>query len=155
MNDRIEFSMNCVAELSPAEVEAIKALLREYNRAANPELWAKFDASQAEPQNLHVAGYSVAGELIGGLLATTALSWLKINIMAVREDYRGQGLGAQLLQTAEQEAIRRDCQYSFLDTMDYQAPEFYRKCGYIIAGTIADWDSHGHTKYFFTKSLSS
>jgi hypothetical protein len=54
---------------------------------------------------------------------------------------------------AEQDAIRRRCKYVFLDTMDYQAPEFYQNLGYRIAGQIEDWDSHGHTKYWMVRTL--
>ena len=137
-----------------AHVDAeIKNLLREFNQSANPELWAKFDDPQHGPRPLCVTAHDPNGDLIGGLLATTSMAWLRIDIMAVREGYRRQGLGKQLLAAAEAQAARRGCQYSFLDTMDYQAPEFYRKCKYVVVGTIRDWDSHGHAKYFFTKTL--
>jgi hypothetical protein len=38
--------------------------------------------------------------------------------------------------------------------MDYQAPAFYQKLGYQIAGKLEDWDSLGHSKYLFTKQLN-
>ena len=65
---------------------------------------------------------------------------------------RGQGNGAGMLQVAEAEAIRRGCQYAYVDTMDYQAPEFYQRLSYTIAGQLDDWDSHGHAKLFLVKS---
>ena len=154
MTSSDQFTTKCLTSLPESEDAQIKTLLREHNQAANPELWAKFETSEADPQNLHVVSYTLTGELIGGLLATTSLAWLKIDIMAVDEAYRGRGLGSQLLQAAEQEAIRRGCKYSFLDTMDYQAPQFYRQNGYTEAGSIADWDSHGHVKFYFTKALT-
>ena len=93
--------------------------------------------------------------MVGGLLATTSMSRLKIRIMAVREDHRRQGLGTLLLGTAEAEARRRGCKYGFLDTMGYQSPEFYRQHGYQVVGAIPDWDSHGHTKFYFTKQTET
>ncbi len=65
----------------------------------------------------------------------------------------GQGIGARMLQLAEAEAIRRGCQYAYVDTMDYQAPDFYQRLGYTIAGQLDDWDSHGHAKLFLVKKL--
>ena len=37
--------------------------------------------------------------------------------------------------------------------METQAPEFYEKAGYRVAGLLEDWDSHGNSKFFFVKDL--
>jgi hypothetical protein len=37
--------------------------------------------------------------------------------------------------------------------MSYQAPGFYERHGYEAVGVLADWDSHGHDKWLFRKSL--
>lgn len=42
-----------------------------------------------------------------------------------------------------------------LDTMSYQAPEFYVKHGYHVAGAFPDWDCHGHAKMHFPKSFTA
>lgn len=68
-------------------------------------------------------------------------------------DCRRQGLGTQILQVAEREAMARGSDRVFLDTMDYQGPEFYESCGYVRCCELADWDSHGHAKYFYAKEL--
>jgi len=57
------------------------------------------------------------------------------------------------MELAEQEATARGCRYAYVDTMDYQAPTFYRKLGYQLAGQLDDWNSRGHAKCFFTKRL--
>lgn len=94
------------------------------------------------------------GEVIGGLLALTQLSWLRISTMAVHPDWRGRGIGAGLLVEAERIAVERGCIHAHVDTMSYQAPEFYLKHGYRVAGEFPDWDSHGHAKMHFLKSLT-
>jgi len=91
---------------------------------------------------------------VGGLMAETQFKWLKVLLMAVAEGHRGRGVGRGLLAIAEREASARGCEYAFLDTMEYQAPGFYQKLGYVVAGRLEDWDSHGHAKFFFTKRLS-
>jgi ribosomal protein S18 acetylase RimI-like enzyme len=73
----------------------------------------------------------------------------------VAESARRDGIGRHLMELAEREAANRGCQYAYLDTMDYQAPEFYLKLGYQIAGRLDNWDSHGHTKFFFVKRLNA
>ena len=87
------------------------------------------------------------------MFATTQFHWLRIDIMATKEDQRRQGVGRALLSSAEQVAKERGCKYAFTDTMDYQAPGFWEKVGYKVAGEIDDWDSHGHRKFYFTKEL--
>ena len=40
-----------------------------------------------------------------------------------------------------------------LDTMEHQAPAFYRAHGFTLAGQIPDWDSNGHSKCYLFKPL--
>jgi ribosomal protein S18 acetylase RimI-like enzyme len=84
-------------------------------------------------------------------MGETQFKWLKVAIVAVSPQYRVQGVGRMLVAEAERIAGSRGCSYSFLDTMAYQAPDFYLKCGYALIGRIPDWDSNGHAKCFFTK----
>lgn len=147
------FTLAESASVSPSEEAAVKRILREFNHTANAELWAKFDQPQYSPQPLCIVAHDQDREVAGGLFASMSMSWLKVEIMAVREDSRRCGLGSSMLKAAEQAAKQRHCKYAFLDTMDYQAPDFYRENDYVVAGKIDDWDSHGHTKYFFTKTL--
>jgi N-acetylglutamate synthase-like GNAT family acetyltransferase len=74
--------------------------------------------------------------------------------MAVREDIRRRGLGAELIEMAESEAVHRGCKHAFVDTMDYQAPNFfYIKLGYCVVCQLDYWDSHGHSKFHLRKRL--
>lgn len=142
-----------VAALSDEQNEAICVLLRAYNRAANPAFFSACDAPENLPKPLSIVVYDGAGVVVGGLIAETQFQWLKVSIVVVAESARRRGIGNRLVEIAEDEAKVRGCTRSYLDTMDYQAPDFYRKRGYQIAGKLENWDSHGHTKLFFTKSL--
>jgi len=53
---------------------------------------------------------------------------------------------------AEVEARKRGARYAYLDTFDFQAPEFYKKYGYEVFGVLEDFPS-GHTRYFMKKQL--
>ena len=149
------FSAIVSQQLTDDQAEIVKATLRSHNQNANPELWKKFDDPQFDASPLFVVAHDDNGVLVGGMFAETSMAWLKIAIMAVVEQYRRNGIGRMLIEVAEREAQSRGCKYSFLDTMSYQAPDFYRRCGYQEVGNIPDWDSHGHTKYFFTKQLQA
>ncbi len=65
---------------------------------------------------------------------------------------RGQSYGQRLLALAEEEARKRGAEYAYLDTLSFQAPEFYKKQGYEIFGTLEDFPK-GHQRYFMTKAL--
>ena len=94
-------------------------------------------------------------DVIGGLMAETQLSWLRISTMSVHPEWRSKGIGAALLAEAEQLAIARGCKHAYVDAMEYQAPQFYLSRGFEIVGQLPDWDSHGHTKLFFSKHLQA
>ena len=140
-------------ELDPATRESICAPLRQYNRAQNPDFFTKRDLPEHAPRPLNLIARDASGRIFGGLLAATQFTWLKIDILAIAPDFRGQDIGTRLMQAAEAGALSRGCTYVYVDTMSYQAPKFYEKLGYTLAGKFEDWDSHGHTKYEFTKLL--
>jgi predicted N-acetyltransferase YhbS len=151
----IDLHYQTTAQVDERTREAVYEQLKTFNQTANPEFWARLDTEEGREAPLNVVAFDIDGQVAGGLFAETQLSWLKVSVMAVRIDLRGRGIGTELLQRAEREAVRRGCQYAFVDTMSYQAPGFYQKLGYRVAGQIEDWDSHGHPKYYLTKQLSS
>jgi GNAT superfamily N-acetyltransferase len=139
---------------SEAEREAINSVLREHNRSANPIFWAALDEPDGANRPLNVIARDDVGQVIGGLFAETRFTWLKIAVLAVHPQFRRRAVATHILATAEANAVRRDCKYAYVDTMEYQSPGFYQRCGYTTVGTLHDWDSHGHAKYFLTKTLS-
>jgi GNAT superfamily N-acetyltransferase len=147
------WSLATLDDGSSPECDAIRAWLREYNRAANPVFMAAWERPEFQSRPLVVLARE--GEtVIGGLLAATEFAWLKVSIMAVAPEQRRCGIGSALLAEAERHAVERGCRFAFVDTMDYQAPDFYPRHGYELLCRIPDWDSHGHSKLFFRKPLT-
>ena len=142
-------------EVSDELRESVGSMLRAFNRAGNPDFYAARELPENSPQALNIVAYDATERVVGGLSGETQFAWLKVSILVVAESARRSGVGRHLMKLAEQEAAGRGCQHAFLDTMDYQAPDFYLKLGYQVAGRIDNWDSHGHTKYLFTKLLKN
>jgi ribosomal protein S18 acetylase RimI-like enzyme len=101
---------------------------------------------------LNIVEYDSDGNLIGGILGGTYWGWMYVEILWVREDHRERGIGSKLLYAAEKEAKSRDCHHVHLDTMSWQAPEFYKKHGYTVIGILPDIPS-GNQKYLLMKEL--
>ncbi|MGW8461741.1 GNAT family N-acetyltransferase [Pseudomonas sp. CLCA07] len=140
MTLRIERSQNPTNE----EREAILTPLRAYNAA---------QAGQANAQPLALLVRDDNGEILGGLYGRFFYQWLFIELLSVPEQARGQGMGSTLMQMAEDLAREKECMGIWLDTFDFQAPEFYKRLGYSELGQIADYPP-GHKRFFFQKRLS-
>jgi GNAT superfamily N-acetyltransferase len=148
------FQVTLVDSLDATQRQAIELPLAEYNRAENSAFWIARDSPANAVRPLTVCARSATGHAIGGLIGETQFAWLKIALMSVEPSMRMQGVGRSIVETAEAEAVRRGCRYAYVDTMDYQAPKFYERLSYELAGRIDDWDSHGHSKLFFTKPIA-
>jgi GNAT superfamily N-acetyltransferase len=139
----IQVSINIVDNPEPAEIAAIQQGLADYNNQ-----FSENDNHQLLTILLRDANNQLAGGLLGG----TYWRWLHIDILWLRQDLRQQGYGSRLLQTAEQEAIQRDCRHAHLETHEFQALPFYQKHGYVVFGELADLPP-GHVKYFLKKDF--
>ena len=61
---------------------------------------------------------------------------LYIRILFISKDYRRQGLGSMLLKFVENGAISSGVKLIHLNTFDFQAKDFYLKCGYEFFATL-------------------
>ncbi|WP_221633936.1 GNAT family N-acetyltransferase [Nocardioides luti] len=141
-------------DLEQAREDEVTERLVAHNQQASAAIRERF-----EPENLPsrpVAAYAVAddGELLGGCVGNTVdvWQWLTVDLMWVSPDRRGEGLGRSLLDAVEEQARARGCRWSKLNTWDFQAPDFYARCGYVTYGRETDFPP-GHTNHLMRKDL--
>jgi GNAT superfamily N-acetyltransferase len=91
-------------------------------------------------------------EIVGGVIAAIHWDWLYIDLMWIRDDFRGLGYGQRLLERTEEKARELGARNAYLDTFSFQAPEFYKKFGYHVFGVLNDFPA-GHQRYYLTKTL--
>jgi GNAT superfamily N-acetyltransferase len=70
----------------------------------------------------------------------------------MEQGHRGKDHGTKLIRAIEEEARRFGATRSYVDTMSFQAPGFYRTCGYREFGSLEGYPD-GVTRHWFTKSL--
>ena len=125
------------------DVMYVQNCLREFNLLHAP-------ADNYQPLQLFLR--TEEQTILGGLLGETYWGWLHISYLWIDESLRKQGFGKQMLQIAEQEAVRRGCRSVHLDTMSFQALPFYERLGYSVFGTLNDLPA-GHKRIFLMKTL--
>jgi ribosomal protein S18 acetylase RimI-like enzyme len=93
-----------------------------------------------------------SGRIYAGLSGHTWGGVAEVRFLWVDAAKRHTGVGSQLLRAAEEEARSRGCKKVVLSTHSFQAPDFYRRHGYIVAGEFADYP-RGHRSIFLEKRL--
>lgn len=92
------------------------------------------------------------GEIVAGCAGYTWGGIAELKLVWVREDRRGGGLGAALMQAAIDEAGARGCRFLFLSTHSFQAQGFYEKLGFVTLATIPD-KPLGHAEHWMRLTL--
>ena len=138
-----EYTLTQEEEPAEADLDIFDAL-REYNET---------QAGPSGRRDLTIFLRNAEGVVVGGVKGATSRGWLHVGLLVVREEARRHGWGRRLLAAAEDEAWLRGCRNVYLDTFSYQARPFYEKQGYVVFGTLDDYDG-GHQLYFLRKRLA-
>lgn len=138
------FEIKARHDLSPDDIDGLEDRLYEVNASRTGHADAAGLGFVAEGK----------GELEGAVAGYTWGGICELRQVWVREDRRGQGLGAQLMKAAIREAQSRGCVYLFLATHDFQAPDFYAKLGFQCVAEVHD-KPLGHTEFIMRLSLKS
>ena len=124
------------------DVDYVRKHLRAYNRA---------QAGDECPQhNLAVYARTADGTMVGGATGEVTWGWLYVEMLWVHDDHRSAGVGRELLAQIEKLADAYNVVGYHLGTTDFQALDFYLKCGYEVWGQLPDFPP-GHINYSLRK----
>ena len=107
---------------------------------------------------VHAAEYQAAAAQSASFLDLclgSGTAWLglpKLWLLWVREDHRGSGIGRHLVTAFEDAARTKGARRVFLSSHTFQAPEFYRRLGYVETGRRDGWPA-GHSDVLLMKEL--
>lgn len=128
----------------PAEESAIVDQgIGEANHAAAP---------LHEVQAISCFAKSPAGEVLGGAIGRGWGEVCELQQLWVAPSHRKQGIGTQLLETFEAQAMSRGCGHIHLETFSFQSPDFYEARGYQIEYVRTGFP-HGIVKYHLAKQF--
>ncbi|WP_337102860.1 GNAT family N-acetyltransferase [Paenibacillus sp. YIM B09110] len=91
------------------------------------------------------------GNVYGGLVGEICWNWLEVQYLFVDDSFQNLGYGKKLLSEAEQIAKDKNCDFIKLDTLSFQALDFYKEQGFELFGTIQNAGRHIH--YYLKKDL--
>jgi GNAT superfamily N-acetyltransferase len=129
---------------TPEELQFLEEQVNEYNFATT---------GYRDARLLVILLRGSDGRIYAGLSGHTWGRASEIRFLWVEESRRRTGIGTRLLRAAEEEARSRGCRKIVLSTHSFQAPGFYLKRGYVVAGESSDIPS-GHSHLLLEKRLS-
>src|SRR3990167_7589453 len=91
------------------------------------------------------------GEVVGVLNAYTAFAEVYIDDMWIDSSHRRKGLGRNLINELEELFKGKGFNNINLCTSTFNAPDFYKKCGFELEHTRKNLKNPKLTKYFFVK----
>ena len=92
-------------------------------------------------------------DIIAGITGyITRIKYVKANYAWVKESERDKGIGKKLFLKLEEFVKSQNGKVIQLCTLDFQAPDFYVKMGYSLAGILPKW-MEGHDLLFYRKEL--
>ncbi|MFJ7916238.1 MULTISPECIES: GNAT family N-acetyltransferase [unclassified Lysinibacillus] len=124
--------------------------LKEYNDEHSP--YHNESRQKGSIRSLNLIVTDPQQQWIGGITAEVYWGWVEINKFWFSKEYRGKGIGGQLLAKAEETAKQMGATKALLTTYDFQARTFYEARGYQVVGEIKDYPP-GSSYYTMVKHL--
>ncbi len=92
-------------------------------------------------------------KVVGVLTGKSYYSEIHIGDLIILEEYRGNDLGTKLMEEVENHFKNQGISNINLTTYSFQAPEFYKKCGYELEFIRKNKRNPKLDKYYFVKYL--
>lgn len=138
-----ENNIEICKEWNEEEVGIVREGIIGYNKGLNPAY------PRVEPVNLIL---KEKGQVIGGLSGKIYLLGVTIDILWIDDNYRKLGFGYRLLSEIEEIGRAKGCKFIHLDTFSFQAPDFYKKCGFKVFGVLEGYPE-GISRYYLKKDI--
>lgn len=92
-------------------------------------------------------------EIVGLITGHSYYKEVHISDLIVFEQYRNKYIGTKLIETVEEYYKNKGFENINLTTYKFQAPEFYKKCGFKVEFVRENKENPKLNKYFFVKYI--
>ena len=92
-------------------------------------------------------------KVVGIITGYTFYNEVHVADLVILEEYRKKHIGTKLIQTVEENFKNKGFENINLATYSFQAPEFYKKCGFKLEFIREDKENSKLNKYFLIKRL--
>ena len=92
-------------------------------------------------------------DFAGGILGELVEDTMYIDLLVVKEEYRGRGIAKKLMSLIEEEALKSNVVRLDLGTAEFQARDFYKKLGFSVVNERKD-NPKGFKCYTMVKWLN-
>lgn len=139
-------ALHIIKEVNINDKNHINNKLYEYNLKHFPlDLRGRY-------QEIHLFLKDESNNVRGGILGEVCWNWLEIHTLMIDKDIRKLGYGTKLLLEVEKIALEKNCDFIKVDTLSFQALDFYKKHGYQEFG-ILDNVGRDYQHYYLKKDL--
>ncbi|MDE2786962.1 MAG: GNAT family N-acetyltransferase [Chloroflexota bacterium] len=90
--------------------------------------------------------------VVAGIDGAAYWGKLHVRLLWVHPDHQSEGLGSRLMDWAEERGKELGCTSAMVDTMSFQAADFYVKLGYRQFGLSEGYEG-GASRHYFEKGL--
>lgn len=131
----------------PREARVIDAGLGRHNDVAAP-------LADVQPLVWLAWATAAATEPLAGAIGRTWGQCCELQQLWVADAWRRRGLGRRLMDAFHADAEARGCRTFYLETWSFQAPAFYRACGYDLRLTLEGFGG-GVAKHVMVRELAA
>lgn len=90
-------------------------------------------------------------QVVGIITGHSFYKEVHIGDLMVNEEYRNKHIGTELVKAVENHFKNKDFENINLATYEFQAPEFYKKCGFKVEFIRENKENSKLNKYFLVK----
>ncbi|HEV2524210.1 MAG TPA: GNAT family N-acetyltransferase [Gammaproteobacteria bacterium] len=139
------YKINYEANPSPKDIQVLGDGIIEYALQQKSHKPMEFFAFFVRDEN---------NKVLGGCNCAILYGCLYIDYLWISESLRNQDYGTKLMLAAEKQGREQGCTFACVNTMDWEALDFYKKLNYTI-----EFERHGFEKdsvfYFLRKELKN
>lgn len=152
-------------ELKPSDLESVREIVCSSGFFSDAEVEIALELVNERLNKGIASGYHFlfaehAGKVIGyacfGPVAGTKVSY-NLYWVAVRDDFRGLGIGKKLLAKTEKEIAEMEGRRIYIETSSREQYEltrsFYKNCGYQEEALLKDFYAPGDSKIIYVKEI--